>query len=113
MRKFAFIAVLLLAGMLPLAASAQQGAPAVTVKPGEMTVNVGKVVAIGVGVVLGAVVAEAVFVGDLATLAGGIAGGFLGAWWYDSHGDSMSRVAMRPATMTLAASEGRRPILSF
>jgi hypothetical protein len=112
MRKLAFIAVLLLVGMLPLAASAQQGAPAVTVKPGEMSVNVGKVVAIGVGVVLGAVVAEAIFIGDAAAVAGGIVGGFLGAWWYDNHGDSVTRVAIRPTTMTLASSE-RRPILSF
>jgi hypothetical protein len=100
MRKFAFIVVLLLVGMLPIAASAQPGAPAVDVRPNETVVNVGKVAAIGVGVILGAVVMEALFAADLATLAGGIAGGVLGAWWYDGHGDTTARVSIKPTSFT-------------
>ena len=113
MGKLGFVAAFLLIGMLPLAASAQPRPPMPPAAPapvsGEVTVNLTKIVAIGAGVVIGAVVLEALAAGDAAVLAGGIIGGFVGAWWYDNNqGDGMSRMVMRqPAAMTIASPSGR------
>ncbi len=107
MRKVAILAMLALFGLLPFAASAQQRAPTPTPAPqaqGQMmdSVNVNKVLAIGAGVVIGAVVLETLAVGDAMVLVGGVAGGLIGAWWYDNGGDPLTRMAIRPAAMTIA-----------
>src|SRR5258708_7339684 len=101
--------MLALFGLLPFAASAQQRAPTPTPTPapqaqGQMmdTVNVHKGLAIGAGVVIRAVVLETLAVGDAMVLVGGVAGGLIGAWWYDNGGDPLTRMAIRPAAMTIA-----------
>jgi len=55
-----------------------------------------RVLAIGAGVVVGAVVADAIFIGDVFVVAGGVAGGLVGAWWYDNADDrGLPRMAIR------------------
>ncbi|MBI1774067.1 MAG: hypothetical protein HYR63_01845 [Proteobacteria bacterium] len=106
MQKFILIAVFALFGLLPFAASAQQRGPAPAQQaPAQVAegVNLNKAIAIGVGVVVGAVVLESLAVGDAMVLVGGVAGGLIGAWWYDNAGDSLTRTAIRqPAAMTIA-----------
>jgi phage tail tape-measure protein len=68
----------------------------------------GKVVAVGIGALLGIVAAEAIAVGDAAAIVGGVAGGAIGAWWYTSSGDSASpRGNVKPASMHEAAYHGQ------
>jgi outer membrane lipoprotein SlyB len=50
------------------------------------TIDQGKVLAIGTGVLLGAAVGSLVTLRG-ATLIGAMAGGVLGAWWYGEHSD--------------------------
>jgi len=73
--------------LLPFGASAQQASPPGQTPPTIEGVNTGKLLAIGVGVVAGIAVAEAIGVVDTASLLGGVVGGYLAAWWYDSSND--------------------------
>jgi outer membrane lipoprotein SlyB len=50
------------------------------------TIDQGKVLAVGAGVLLGAAVGSLVTLRG-ATLIGAMAGGVLGAWWYGEHSD--------------------------
>ena len=90
----AFIVALGLTALLPFAALAQpkSAPPAPPAPPTQMMqmdgVKAGKVAAIGVGALLGVIAAEAVVVGDAAAIVGGVGGGIIGAWWYDSSGDT-------------------------
>jgi hypothetical protein len=100
MRKFLMIAVVMLAGLLPASLSAQ----GLTAPQSDMMdgMNVHKALAIGAGVIVGAAVIEAIALNDLFVLAGGIAGGFVGAWWYnnaDEHG--MPKMAIRETGATV------------
>jgi hypothetical protein len=120
MRKLILVASMIaFLGCLSAAASAQQRAPSPSPsQPGQMpmmdgmkmmegmNMNMNKVLAIGAGVVVGAVVLEALAVGDAMVLVGGVAGGLIGAWWYDNSGDPMSRTAIRPTAMTIAFAPG-------
>ena len=108
MRKIALLAVFALFGLLPFAASAQQRAPVpapTPQAPAQMldNVNLNKALAIGAGVVIGAVVLESIAVGDAMVLVGGVAGGLIGAWWYENSGDPVQRASIRQsAAMTIA-----------
>lgn len=117
MRKLTLVAVLLLVATLPFTASAQPrppGPPAAPAPSGEVMLNVSKLVTIGAGVIIGAVVLEALAAGDAAVLAGGLLGGFIGAWWYDNNqGDGMPRMMMRQSAAMTVASPNVRPIPSF
>ena len=64
-----------------------------------------QLLAIGVGAFLGATATQAIFGGEAVALIGGVAGGLVGAWWYDNGGSV--RLAMRePARApTLARAE--------
>lgn len=91
-------------------AVAQQPTPAPQATPLE-NVNTGKVVAVGVGALLGIVAAEALVVGDAAAIIGGVAGGLVGAWWYNSGGDSASpRGSVKPTAARQAAYHGATPV---
>jgi hypothetical protein len=72
--------------LLPFGASAQQAPPPQS-QPVLDGGNAGKLLAIGVGVIAGVAVAEAIGVVDTASLLGGVVGGYLAAWWYDSSSD--------------------------
>ena len=50
------------------------------------TIDQGKVLAVGAGVLIGAAVGSLVTLRG-ATLIGAMAGGVLGAWWYGEHSD--------------------------
>ena len=107
MRNLMLAVVLVLSALVPLSASAQQR-PA-QAAPSAPTLSVeglssAKILAIGIGAVLGVVAAEAVLAGDTVGLLGGVAGGVLAAWWYDSASGSPSRAALRqPAVSPIPA----------
>jgi hypothetical protein len=103
MRNIALLAMLVLFGLMPFAASAQQRAPAAPPAQAQAadSVNYNKILAIGAGVVVGAVVFESVAVGDAMVLVGGVAGGLLGAWWYENAGDPRLNIR-QSAAMTIA-----------
>ena len=103
MRAFASVLALVLVITLPIAASAQQRAPAPQPQQQDQGVPAGKILAIGIGVVLGAVVLDSLLVAEAAPLVGGIVGGFVGAWWYNTSGDTMPRVSIRHPGYTPAA----------
>ncbi len=97
--------------LLPIGASAQQ-APTAPSQPATDGVNTGKLVAIGVGVIAGVAVAEALGVVDTASLLGGVVGGYLAAWWYDSSNKSMNtRVSVRQPTAASATWRAERPLV--
>jgi hypothetical protein len=106
MRNLMLAVVLVLSALVPLSASAQQkpvqapSAPTLSVEG----LSSAKILAIGIGAVLGVVAAEAVLAGDTVGLLGGVAGGVLAAWWYDSASGSPSRAALRqPAVSPIPA----------
>ena len=112
----AFIIALCLLVLLPFGAVAQQPAPApAPAKPAAPVegVNTGKVVAIGVGALLGIVAAEAVIVGDAAAIVGGVAGGAVGAWWYNSSSETaQAKANIRPTAAREAAYHGEMLVLA-
>lgn len=57
-------------------------------------VSSSKVLAIGIGALLGAVAGNALVAGEGVTLVGGAAGGLLAAWWYDNPNSGPTRAAM-------------------
>lgn len=92
--------------LLSFGASAQPAAPPPPSQsqPAADGGGGGKLVAIGVGVIAGVAVAEAVGVVDTASLLGGVVGGYLAAWWYDSLSDAARmRSNMRQPTAASAA----------
>lgn len=94
MRNLILGAVLVLLAIAPLPAAAQQKpiqAPVATVEG----ISTAKVLAIGIGAVLGAVAADAVIAGDGVALLGGALGGVLAAWWYEGASGGASRAALR------------------
>jgi hypothetical protein len=106
MRNLMLAVVLALLTLTPFTASAQQRpaqaptAPALTIEG----ISSAKILAIGIGAVLGVVAAEAVLAGDTVGLLGGVAGGILAAWWYDSASGGPSRAALRqPAVAPIPA----------
>jgi hypothetical protein len=93
--------------LMPFTVSAQQASPPSQAQPALEGSNTGKLVAIGVGVIAGVAVAETLGVVDTASLLGGVVGGYLAAWWYDSSSEGgRMRSNMRQPT---AASAMWRP----
>lgn len=90
MRKLLLGSVLVLLFMVPLGASAQ---PAQGPKTAE--VGTAKVLAIGIGAILGAAAAQAIVVGDGVALVGGIAGGVVAAWWYGEAAEGAKPASLR------------------
>ncbi len=82
MRKVLLAAVIALIGLVPLTAQAQQAAPG---KPGDVFgLNSNQVVAIGIGLIGGAIVAESVV--GMPVWAGAAAGALVGNWYYSQEG---------------------------
>jgi hypothetical protein len=97
---------------LPINASAQPKPPAPPAQTQATSDGPGldKIVAIGVGVLVGVLAGEALGGADALSLLAGIAGGYVGAWWYES-GDRVRAnlrqptavaAAWRPSELTLA-----------
>jgi hypothetical protein len=96
MRNLILVGALALLVLSPLTAAAQQTpAPAPVIPPTIEGVPTAKVLAIGVGVLAGAVVVEVIAGGDVAAVVGGAAGGLLAAWWYDNSSGNLTRATMR------------------
>ncbi len=88
--------------LLPVGASAQPKPPAPPAQAQTVDgINLDKIVAVGVGVLVGVLAAEALGGADALTLLAGVAGGYVGAWWYDS-GDRV-RANLRQPTAVAAA----------
>lgn len=92
MRKLLLGSVLVLLFLVPLGASAQSAAA-----PAQKSAEVGtaKVLAIGIGAILGAAAAQAIVVGDGVALVGGIAGGVIAAWWYNQSTEGAGPASLR------------------
>jgi hypothetical protein len=67
-------------GIFPLSVSAQGNSP--PVEQGIESIDPSRLVVIGAGILLGAVAMEVLVAGDIAILAGAVAGGFVTDWWY-------------------------------
>jgi hypothetical protein len=87
MYRLLFAVAIAVSLLLPFDASAQQAPPPSQSQPALESGSTGRLVAIGVGVIAGVAVAEAIGVVDTASLLGGVVGGYLAAWWYDSSND--------------------------
>lgn len=89
MRKFLIVSALTLATCLPVAAHAQQQSKPPPPAHEAMGHHAGfdghKMLAIGVGVVAGAVIVGSTIGMRTATILGGVAGGLLANWWYNEH----------------------------
>jgi hypothetical protein len=110
MRNLMLVGAFALLLLSPLTAAAQQkAAPAAPAVPSTIEgVPTSKVLAIGLGVLAGAVVVEALTGGEVIALVGGAAGGLLAAWWYDHSNGGSTRAAMRePAGAPALASAER------
>jgi hypothetical protein len=101
MRNLVVVGALALLLLSPLTAAAQQrAAPVQPVQPAPPAasaaaeVSSGKVLAIGVGALLGVVAANALVAGEGVTLVGGVAGGLIAAWWYENPSSGPTRAAM-------------------
>jgi hypothetical protein len=81
MRKLLLASLLVLLFLVPHGALAQ---PAAAPPQNAPEIGTAKVLAIGIGAILGAAAAQAIVVGDGVALVGGIAGGVIAAWWYQS-----------------------------
>jgi hypothetical protein len=113
MRALAIALSMLL--LVSFGAAAQQPAPAPQSPAPAPTesVKTGKVVAIGLGALLGIVAAEAIVVGDAAAIVGGVAGGCIGAWWYSNSGEAASLKAnVKPAAAREAAYHGEMLVVA-
>jgi hypothetical protein len=104
MRSLILAGALALSVLSPWSASAQQQ---VAVPPTIEGVSSAKVLAIGFGALLGAVAAQALVAGEGVTLVGGLAGGVLGAWWYDNSSAPVRAALREPAAAPALASAER------
>jgi hypothetical protein len=88
MPRLTLAALACIIGMAAFDACAAQQPLLAQVNPPALpaTIDQGKVLAIGTGVLLGAAVGSLVTLRG-ATLIGAMAGGVLGAWWYGEHSD--------------------------
>jgi hypothetical protein len=98
MRKLLLVVALVFAALQPISASAQQ-----STTQAVQDLPLGKAVAIGVGVVVGAVLLQSVAAGDLVVVAGGVVGGLIGAWWYENDRTGLPRVAIRDTNIKPAS----------
>jgi hypothetical protein len=83
MPKLLLVLTVAAIGLFPLSVSAQESAPAVP--PVEQVIegiDSSRLVAIGAGLLIGAITMEVLVAGDLAILAGAVTGGVLTDWWY-------------------------------
>jgi hypothetical protein len=96
MRYLILVGAFALLVLSPLTASAQQKAVQTpTIPPTIEGVPTNKVLAIGVGVLAGAVVGDVLIGSDIIAVLGGAAGGFIAAWWYENSNGSATKAAMR------------------
>jgi len=98
MRNLMLVGAFALLVLSPLTAAAQQKpAPSPGTPPTAgvaEAVPSAKVLAIGIGALLGAVAGQAIVAGEGVTLIGGAAGGLLAAWWYENSNGGPTRAAM-------------------
>ena len=108
MRKFFLVLMIAVIGIFPLSVSAQNQSPAVPPAPAMIEgIDASRLVVIGAGILIGAVAMEVLVAGDLAILAGAVAGGVLTDWWYRTQDNKSMvpktgfRVAALPASSGL------------
>ena len=98
MRSLILVGAFALLVLSPLTAAAQQkAAPAPATPPAASAAEAvpsAKVLAIGIGALVGAIAGQAIVAGEGVTLVGGAAGGLIAAWWYDNSSAGPSRAAM-------------------
>lgn len=84
MIKAVLPAVMAVSIVMPMQAAYAQGAPAAAAEKADsmLVIRPAHVVAIGVGILGGIVVGEALLATDLGVIVGGVLGGYLGHVWY-------------------------------
>jgi hypothetical protein len=114
MRNLILVGAFALLLLSPLTAAAQQkAAPAAPAIPPTIEgVPTAKVLAIGVGVLAGAVAVEAIVGGEVVAVVGGVAGGLLAAWWYDHSNGGTARAALREPAGAPALARAERLALA-
>jgi hypothetical protein len=96
MRNLVVVGAFALLLLSPLTAAAQTKPVQTPALPPTIEgVPTNKVLAIGAGVLAGAVAAEALVGGELVAVIGGAAGGLIGAWWYENSNGSPTKATMR------------------
>ncbi|NQV99577.1 MAG: hypothetical protein HQ483_07755 [Rhodospirillales bacterium] len=70
--------------LLPQAGAAQENGPPPAPAEAASGLDMGRLLAIGAGVVVGSVIMESLGVGRLPVFVGSVAGGLIGRWWYIS-----------------------------
>ena len=111
MRNLILVGALALSVLSPVTAAAQQkAAPAI---PATIEgVSTAKVIAIGLGAILGAAATEALVAGEGVALVGGIAGGLVAAWWYDNSNGGPARAALRQPAAAPGLAQAERLALA-
>ncbi|MBT3304846.1 MAG: hypothetical protein HN377_00015 [Alphaproteobacteria bacterium] len=103
MSKLLLVLTIAVIGILPLSVSAQTNSPT-TPPPGQIVegIDFTRLAVIGAGVVIGAFAMEVLMVGDIAIVAGAVAGGVLTDWWYRTkdHQSLIPKVGYRAAAYT-------------
>jgi hypothetical protein len=109
MRNLMLVAALALLVLSPLAATAQPKAtPAPAAPSTAQGVSSNRLLAIGIGALLGVAAGQAIVAGEGITLVGGVAGGLLAAWWYEVGSGIPTRAAMRAAPGAPAFASAQR-----
>jgi hypothetical protein len=119
MRKL--ILTIALVGFIPMSGLAQESKPVPQPPPSAReivnSVDMARLLVIGAGIVAGAVVLEAIAIGDLSVLAGAVVGGLAADWWYNREQEGVmlkenrfqrsARTAARPRLLRIAATTSR------
>lgn len=82
MRNTVCSGILALSLLVPVAAQAQSAAAPAPVTDTSIVLRPGQLLAIGAGVVVGALVAQVAIPTRLGLVAGAVLGGYLGDFWY-------------------------------
>ncbi|MBI1774070.1 MAG: hypothetical protein HYR63_01860 [Proteobacteria bacterium] len=91
MRRLLTIAFVAMIALLPVSGYAQQAAPApAPAMPQLGGLSGGKALAIGAGILVGAVIVSTPLSVRGATLLGALAGGVLASWWYDERSAALA-----------------------
>jgi hypothetical protein len=97
MRRLTLTVIICVIGMAAGAARAAERPMLVQANPLAVpaTIDQGKVLAIGAGVLIGAAAGSLITLRG-ATVIGAVAGGVIGAWWYGDHADIASLAPRKP-----------------
>ncbi|MSO65857.1 MAG: hypothetical protein EXQ85_08700 [Alphaproteobacteria bacterium] len=113
MRNLIFVGLLAGCLALPIPALAQTAAPDANPTASLFGMSAEEAATIGAGVIVGAIVLHFVVPGDFAYLVGGVAGGYLAAWWYRHRNDEQVRAMLHPTVSADALRHAQPPVIAI